>query len=147
MIKRNSNDRRRLQRTKAQYFVRCRLFFPEKRKLDMLEFEAMTADLSEEGVCLITHKNIPIGQHVVVKFSVNNNVGNTLSSYRRIIAFTGTLVHAKQLDNNLYRLGISFGSADAINENKFMDVVSSPAFLGRGHLRAPQCENTSLNEN
>lgn len=128
MISGPSQERRQIPRIRGRYFVRCRLFSPEEMKLDLNEFEAVTADLSEAGVALITSKDIPVGKNVIVKFSVNNEMGNTLSSYRKVVAFTGTLVHKTPIENNSYRLGIYFGPPDPQDEDKFVNVICSPVF-------------------
>ncbi len=142
MIKQPSREKRHMTRSPARYFVHCNLFFPEKRKLGLEEFEATTADLSEEGVALIADHDIDVGAHLIVKFSVNNEMGNTLSSFRKVIVFTGTLVYSKKVGPRAYRLGISFHPGEtADNEDKYYDIICSPSYcwpIGGWEEEVPQ---------
>jgi len=129
MINRPSQERRKIPRIKSKYFVRCRLFHPWERALDLNEFEAMTEDLSEAGAALLADKDLTIGKKLLIAFSVNNTTGNTLSSYRKVIAFTGTIVSKKMIKKNLYRFSVYFGQPDLETEDKFVRVICSPAYL------------------
>jgi len=129
MIKRISHERRRTERSEARYFVRYSLFYPEQRRLGIEEFEATTADLSERGVALIADQNIDTGAHLIIRFSVNNEMGNTLSSHRKIVVFTGTLVYSESAGENRYRLGVAFHPGqNQPNEDKFVEIICSPSY-------------------
>ena len=97
--------------------------------MDLDEFEATTVDLSENGVALIADQPIDCGAHLIIRFSVNNEMGNTLSSYRKIVVFTGTLVYSEHIMDKSYRLGIAFHPGESVpNEDKYVEVICSPSY-------------------
>ena len=134
MIKSRNSERRSVPRTKGIYFVRYRKFSATERKLDIHEWDGMTLDLSEIGTTLVTEKKIPIGTNVLIRFSLNNEIGPTLGSQRKIVVFTGMTIYCDNLEDGLYRQGIYFGPINKENQDKFFDIICSltPSWMVSG---------------
>lgn len=147
MISGHYPERRTITRTKGTFFIKFRFFDEQSGKLDIYEHEGMTLDLSEIGLCLISDKEIPLGTSLFLKFLINNEPGNTLSSHRRIIIFTGYTVYSKSLDDGLYRYGIYFGQAKKETQEKFFDVICSVPPRWHERLKSRLSDVILQNEN
>jgi len=119
-------ERRQTRRIQAIYCAKYRYYDPQTKHLDSQEYEALTLDISETGVALVTDREVPIGTNLVIKFTVNKFGDFSHSRFSKVILFTGTVAYSVPRGNDLYRLGIYFGPATKKNEIKFFDVVCSP---------------------
>ncbi len=120
-------ERRTTRRIQGKYFASYRYYYPQENRLGTQEHEALTLDISETGVSLVTDKKIRIGSELLIKFMINKEIDIAHSRFRKFILFTGTVVYAVSQGDNCYRLGIYFGPSTQKNEIKFFDIVCSPA--------------------
>ena len=142
MINNSHQERRLSQRIEGTYFAKYRFFDPVESHLDIQEHEAATIDISRTGVALITEKQIPTGSHLLIKFSIKRKIGNTLSSCRKIVVFTGMVVYSAPLGEDHYRIGIYFGPSNENNEMKFIEILSSPSSPFEFYPK--KCSNATL---
>jgi len=140
MISGHYPERRSIGRTKGTFFIKFRFYHEQSRRLDVNEYDGMTLDISEIGLSLISDKKVPLGTTLFLKFLINNEPGNTLSSHRRIIIFTGHTVYSKVLDDGLYRYGIYFGPAKKETQEKFFDVICSVPPRYHDKLKSRICD-------
>jgi len=136
MIKAYIPERRKIRRIHGKYLAKFRYFYPRERRLDASEYEAMTLDISEAGVSLVTDKELKIGSHVLVKFLINKELGDTRARFRKCILLTGKVIYSLPEKDSIFRMGIYFGPPSSKSEMKFFDIICSPSpfsWEGRTH--------------
>ena len=124
-------ERRATRRIHGKYIAKYRHFYHKDNRLDKKEFEAMTLDISEAGVAIVTNRKLKVESQILVKFLINKDLCDFNRLFRKCILFTGKVVYAMKQGDTLYRMGIYFGPPSKKSEVKFFDIVCSPPIYYR----------------
>lgn len=119
-------EKREVVRSRIRTFVLCRLIRHGPDGLHYQEFEAMTLDLSEIGTTLLTNHDVSVGDRLLVKFIIKDDVSSERQYSKRIIAFKGKILNVLPLKERQKRIGVFFGQSDKSKEEKFFDIICSP---------------------
>jgi len=104
------SDRRRFQRLSlnlsAWYRIESPLFL--RNIFGDKEIEASTLDISKGGLALVSANNIPVWSTLIIKFILFKTDAQGLVSFSDPVEIVGDVRSNILLENNEYRLGISF---------------------------------------
>lgn len=122
------NDRRKNMRIIIDYSVICYVECTSRGiPLEGVEaFSAKTADISEQGVSLITKNNISPGTKVRIKFIMSSKIANDRFSNltNSDISIKGIICYSLPLGEHQYRIGIQYDEADGEDlEDKFFRLL------------------------
>ena len=119
-------EKREAVRTRIRTFVLCRLLHHDPDGLHYREFEAMTFDLSEIGTTLLAKHDVTVGDRLLVKFIIKEDILSKDQCPKKIVAFKGKVVNVLSLNSEQRRIGVSFGPSSKEKEEKFFDIICSP---------------------
>jgi len=121
------NERRRFQRLSVNlsvfYRVRTPLFV--RLMVDDQEIEAITIDICEGGMALLTDYNIPEQSVLAVKFILFRFDREGLVSFNDPVEVTADVCSNTFVRDDRYRLGICFRKMDQANKSHISDFVES----------------------
>jgi hypothetical protein len=117
-------EKRQIPRTKISTLVSCHIF-DAQQSFKKKDIEAITVDLNELGVTLITDREIAIGSRLVITFHLMRTPHNHKNPHYRTITFSGKIIHLSEYGRNLVRMGVMFNKNDNRRETKFFDIICS----------------------
>ena len=121
------NDRRRFQRLSVNLsvFYRVRSPLHVRIMVDDQEIEAITVDLCEGGMALLTDYNIPAQTILMMKFILFKLDRGVLVSFNDPVEVKAEVCSNIPVQEERYRLGISFMQAEKENRSKISRYVES----------------------
>jgi len=119
------NERRKCSRVEVHFSVMfCNYNSVWTCKREMIK--ALTLDLCEDGVALMTEKPISVGRKLIVKFQMIESGVAFNDKSITLITLHGHVVYSKDCEMGRFRAGISFDNVAEEKEEKFYDLVCSP---------------------
>ena len=102
-------DRRKFRRVAVSFVVFYKVNYPlvVRVKIGDKEINALAADISEEGIAVLTDHELPPATNVSVKFIMSNDKATNIDDQRKSISVHGELRYNLKIDKG-YRMGIKF---------------------------------------
>ena len=108
------NDRRKYQRLRLTVSVMYRVTDPgyARRYFEDREFEAVTLDIGQGGMALITNSDIPAHCMLAIKFSLMRMNNSGVVDCSEPFEIKGEVCSNQDWEGRQHRLGISFHAQD-----------------------------------
>lgn len=119
-------ERRKFRRIPVSFVVFYKVNYPlvVRVKLGDKEVNALSADISEGGMAVITGSEIPPATNIAVKFIMSNDKSDNIDEQRRSIAVRGELSYNVEGEKG-YRVGVKFIDLAADDRRFISNFVSA----------------------